>query len=199
MQKPNGYDEAKASGDFTPVELGGHYLVIKQVSERKNKNGGDMIVVLFDFAQNDKQAGYFMEQFKSDIRPDKKWSNQATQYINVYDADGNTSRSFKTFTTCVEHSNPGFTTQWGDNFCQQFKDKKIGGVFGEQMDYYNGDEKKKRVLRWFVSSDKVADAQVPDMSETQAYKTYKANASIASANGFMNIPQDIEDDELPFN
>ena len=200
MQKPNGYDEAKASGEFTPVELGGHYLVIKQVSERKNKNGGDMIVVLFDFSPNDKQAGYFMEQFKNDIRPDKKWSNQATQYINVYDADGNTSRSFKTFTTCVEHSNPGFTTQWGDNFCQQFKDKKIGGVFGEQMDYYNGDEKKKRVLRWFVSSDKVSDAQVPEITESQAFKSYKANAGIVAQTGdFMNIPNNISDDELPFN
>ena len=199
MVKPNGYDEAKASGEFTPVELGGHYLVIKQVNEKGNKNDKPMIVVLFDFAPNDKQPGYFMDQFKNDIRPDKKWSNQATQYINVLDSDGNTSKAFKTFTTCVEHSNPGFTTQWGDNFCQQFKDKKIGGVFGEQMDYYNGDEKKKRVLRWFVSSDKVSDAQVPDLSETQAYKSYKSNASIASANGFMNIPQDIDSDELPFN
>ena len=67
------------------------------------------------------------------------------------------------------------------------------------MDYYNGKENKKRVLRWFVSSDKVSDAQVPEISETQAYKSYKANANIASTNGFMNIPQDIEDDELPFN
>lgn len=198
MQKPTGYDEAKASGSFEPVELGGHYLVIKQVSEKQNKNGKPMVVVLFDFAQNDKQAGYFMEQFKNDIRPDKKWSNQATQYINVLDSDGNTSKAFKTFTTCVEHSNSGFTTQWGDNFCQQFKDKKIGGVFGEQMDYYNGDEKKKRVLRWFVSYDKVSDAKIPKISETQAFKNYKKNASIASTNGFMNIPDSIED-ELPFN
>lgn len=198
MNKPNGYDEAKASGDFTPVELGGHRLIIKQVSERMNKNNQPMIVVLFDFAPNDKQPGYFMEQFKNDIRPDKKWSNQATQYINVYDSDGKTSRSFKTFTTCVEHSNNGFTTQWGDKFCQQFKDKKIGGVFGEQMDYYNGEEKKKRVLRWFISSDKVADAQIPDMSETPAYKQYKTNGAIASSDGFMNIPDGI-DEELPFN
>lgn len=199
MQKPNGYDEAKAGGDFTPVELGGHYLVIKQVSERMNKNNQPMIVVLFDFAQNDAQAGYFMTQFKDDIRTDKKWPNQATQYINVYDSDGKTSRSFKTFTTCVEHSNTGFTTQWGDNFCQQFKDKKIGGVFGEQMDFYNGEEKKKRVLRWFVSSDKVSDSQVPDINETQAYKNYKANAGVVSQTGdFMNIPDGI-DEELPFN
>lgn len=198
MQKPNGYDEAKAGGDFTPIELGGHHLVIKQVNERKNKNGGDMIVVLFDFAQNDKQPGYFMEQFKNDIRPDKKWSNQATQYINVYDSDGKTSRSFKTFTTCVEHSNTGFTTQWGDNFCQQFKDKKIGGVFGEQMDFYNGEAKKKRVLRWFVSSDRVADAQIPEISETAAYKDNKNNVPASGSNDFMNIPDGI-DEPLPFN
>lgn len=197
MQKPNGYDEAKASGDFTPVELGGHHLIIKQVSERMNKNNQPMIVVLFDFAQNDKQPGYFMEQFKNDIRPDKKWSNQATQYINVYDSDGKTSRSFKTFTTCVEHSNTGFTTQWGDNFCQQFKDKKIGGVFGEQMDFYNGEAKKKRVLRWFVSSDRVADAQIPEISETAAYRDNKNNVPATSPDGFMSIPDNI-DEPLPF-
>lgn len=199
MLKPNGYDEAKAGGDFAPVELGGHYLIIKQVSERLNKNNQPMIVVLFDFAVNDKQPGYFMEQFKNDIRPDKKWSNQATQYINVYDSDGKTSRTFKTFTTCVEHSNTGFETQWGDNFCNQFKEKKIGGVFGEQMDFYNGEEKKKRVLRWFVSFDKVADAQIPDITETNAYKQYKQNGAIASGDGgIINIPDGI-DEELPFN
>lgn len=197
MQKPNGYDEAKAGGDFTPVELGGHYLVIKQVSEKMNKNNQPMIVVLFDFAQNDAQAGYFMESFKNDIRPDKKWSNQATQYINVYDQDGKTSRGFKTFTTCVEHSNAGFTTQWGDKFCEQFKNKNIGGVFGEQLDFYNGEEKKKRVLRWFVSSDKVADAKIPEISETVAYKN-RSTSGAGAGDGFMNIPDGI-DEELPFN
>ena len=199
MKKPNNYAETQAQGEFTPVELGGHHLVIKQVNEKKSSTGKDMLVVLFDFAKNDKQSGYFMESFKNDIRPEKKWPNQATQYILVYGDDGKTSSKFKTFTTCVEHSNAGFTTQWGDNFCQQFKNKKIGGVFGEQMDFYNGEEKKKRVLRWFISSDKVADAQVPDMSETQAYKQYKSNGAIASSDGFMNIPNDIDDDELPFN
>lgn len=198
MQKPNGYDEAKVQGEFTPVELGGHYLVIKQVAKKMNKNNQPMIVVLFDFAQNDKQPGYFMEQYKNDTREDKKWPNQATQYINVYDSEGKTTRNFKTFTTCVEHSNPGFTTQWGDNFCQQFKNKKIGGVFGEQMDFYNGEEKKKRVMRWFVSSDKVADAAVPEISETAAYKESKNNQMVSAPDGFMNIPDGI-DEQLPFN
>lgn len=204
MQKPTNYDETQAGGEFTPVELGGHKLIIKQVNETKSKTGKDMIVVLFDFAEDDKQPGYFMEQFQNDIRPDKKWPNQATQYILTEDADGKCTRNFKTFTTCVEHSNAGFSVQWGDKFCQCFKGKKIGGVFGEQMDYYNGEEKKKRVLRWFVSLDKVADAAVPDMSETKAYKEYKQgggmpNYGTPGDDGFMNIPDNIDDSELPFN
>ena len=138
MKKPNNYEETQVQGEFTPVELGGHKLVIKQVEERMSRTNKPMIVVFFDFAPGDKQAGYFAEAFKNDILPEKKWPNQATQYILTEDNEGNCSRSFKTFLTCVEHSNQGFTTQWGDNFGKQFKNKLVGGVFGIQMDYYEG-------------------------------------------------------------
>lgn len=200
MQKPNGYDEAKANGEFTPVELGGHYLVIKQVTEMKSQGGDDMIVVLFDFDKNDAQADYFMTSFKNDIRPEKKWSNQATQYIMVkdYQDKTKTSRDFKTFCTCVEHSNAGFETKWGiEKWGEQFKGKKIGGVFGEQMDFYNNKETKKRILRWFCSVDKVEGAEIPNLVESKAYKNRPTNAS-ASTDGFMDIPDGI-DEELPFN
>ena len=194
MQKPNNYDQTQAGGDFTPVELGGHKLIIKQVSETKSKAGKNMIVVLFDFAPEDKQAGYFTEQFANDIRPDKKWPNQATQYILTEDNDGKTSRSFKTFCTCVEHSNTGFTTQWGDNWGAQFKNKKIGGVFGIVEEEYNGERKKKRKLRWFTAFDKALDADVP------AEKLLPSGVVMPKpdADGFMNIPDGI-DEELPFN
>lgn len=200
MRKPRNYENTQAQGEFTPVELGGHRLVIKQVEERMSKTNKQMIVVYFDFAQGDKQAGYFTEVFKNDIRPEKKWPNQATQYILTEDENGDCSRSFKTFLTCVEHSNKGFETQWADDFGKQFKNKLIGGVFGPQMDYYDGKEREKRVLRWFVSVDKASDAAVPDMSETQAYKNYKngyPQGSTPTGDGFMNIPDGV-DEELPF-
>ena len=69
------------------------------------------------------------------------------------------------------------------------------------MDYYEGRELEKRVLRWFVSVDKVADAAVPDMSETRAYKNHingYPQGSTSAGDGFMNIPDGI-DEELPFN
>lgn len=31
MRKPNNYENTQAQGEFTPVELGGHTLVIKQL------------------------------------------------------------------------------------------------------------------------------------------------------------------------
>lgn len=201
MKKPNNFENTQAQGEFTPVELGGHYLIIKEVLEMKSKTGKEMIKISFDFARNDKQPGYFTEAFKNDIRPDKKWPNQATQYILTEDSEGNCSKSFKTFITCVEHSNNGFVTQWGDNFGAQFKNKAVGCVFGPQMDYYDGREREKRVLRWFISADKVKEASIPDVSETQAYKNHiagYAQGSTPAGDGFMNIPDGI-DEELPFN
>ena len=69
------------------------------------------------------------------------------------------------------------------------------------MDYYEGRELEKRVLRWFVSQDKVEEAAVPMEIETQAYKNhingYPVNAT-PGQDGFINIPSDI-DEELPFN
>lgn len=201
MRKPNNYAETQAQGEFTPVELGGHHLVIKQVNEKKSSTGKDMLVVLFDFAPNDKQAGYFMESFKNDIRPEKKWSNQATQYILCEDENGNCSKNLKTFCTCVEHSNNGYSC-WKSDDTFDFdgiKGKRVGGVFGEQLDFYENKEKTKRVLRWFVSEDKVDGAEIPQVSETKAYKERMNNPRPSvGADGFMNIPDGI-DEELPFN
>ncbi len=198
MNKPQGYEETQTSGDFTPPALGGHNMVIKQVNETKSKSGKDMIVVLFDFDQSDKQAGYFKKSFDDDIRPDKKWPSGGTSYILTDDAEGKCSRSFKTFITCIEHSNAGFTTQWGDNFASQFKGKKIGGNFGAEHYVNNkGEEKVSNKLRWFVSLDKVADVKIPDEKMLSDEDKAKVGGAVKDDN-FVNVPADI-DSELPFN
>ena len=161
MQKPNGYDEVQV-GDFTPVELGGHHLIIKGVREQDSKSGKPMIVVAFDFAKNDKQPGYFSDQFEKDIRPEKKWPANGTMYILTMDSqDGSkTSKSFKSFITAFERSN-NVTAIWGDKFCDQFKNKKIGGVFGVVEEEYNGEIKKRHKLRWFCEDGKADSQNIP--------------------------------------
>lgn len=162
MEKPKNYDEVKASGDYTPPQVGGHKCVIMQVKEMVNKNGGDMIVVAIDFDGGDKQPCFFTEQFKHDDRAEKKWPNAGTVYINVLDREGQCSKSFKTFCTCVENSNQGFEVQWGADFAAQFKGKKIGAVYGMVEEFYNGKTNKRSRMRWFTSYDKALEAKVPE-------------------------------------
>ena len=191
MNKPNSFDDVKAGGDYTPIELGGHHATIVSVKEQKSSTNKDMIVVAIEFAKNDKQAGYFKTQFDKDTRPDKKWPYQGVQYIVTEDNDGKCSRNFKGFITSFEKSN-NVETNWGDKFCDQFKGKKIGVVYGEVEDEYNGELKMRHRIRWFCEDAKADDAQIPQ-PKYFAGKQTKA----PSANTFVNVPEG-EEEEIPF-
>lgn len=194
MNKPSGYDDVQVGGGFTPVDLGGHYCQIKQVAERKSSTGKDMIVVVFDFVKPDAQEGYFMEQFKNDVREDKKWPFAGSKYImvNDYQEPSKTSRQFKSFCTCVENSN-NYQIQWGGNdWAAQFKGKKIGAVYGEEEHEYDGKVSKRRLVRYFCSLDAVKDAKIPE-----AKLLKNVSRPVANDSSFINIPEGTEE-EIPF-
>lgn len=189
MEKPKFYEEAQVLGEFTPINLGGHKLVIMKVEEVTANNGNQYLKISFDTAKDDVQPSYYSNAYKSDTRDNKKWSGVTTVFPT--DKDGKTSKSFKTFCTAVEHSNSGFKMVWGDQFCNALKGKAVGGVFGEEEYVGNdGTIKTARKLFWFRGIDKVMDAEIP------AKRTVEPQP--ASNDGFMNIPDSI-DNELPFN
>lgn len=195
MEKPKGYDAASAMGEFTPVDLGGHYCVIKQVAEVNSSTGKPMIVVLLDFCDPDKQPGYFSKLFENDDREEKKWPFNGTKYIMVYDYSDptKTSKQFKTFCTCVERSN-GFEITWGgSDWSQQFKNKKIGTVYGEEEHEYDGKTSMRRLPKWFCSWDTVKDTDIPKPKLLNRPSQPKADE-----NGFMPIPDGLADDTIPF-
>ena len=202
MKKPDGYDEARVSGEFIQPDLGGHYCKIIQVSEAKTSSGKDQIVVLFDFCKPDKQEGMFSKMYANDDRPknEKKWPFTGSMYITVndYNDPRKTSSKFKTFCTCVEKSN-NYEIRWieGPEWAKQFKDKKIGAVYGEVENEYNGRVFMRNNPRWFCTWDSVKDqntpkpkylAEIPDPARAQAP---------TGDDGFMNIPEGVEE-EIPF-
>ena len=209
MKQPNNYENTQAAGSFEPIALGGHKMIIKQVVERTTKNGDPMIVVLLDTDRSDSQPNYFSKMFADDIRPDKKWPNAGTVYITT-EYNGECTRNFKGFCTAAEKSTPGFKITWGDGFCKCLKNKPIGGIYRTEIGWYNGKETNQNKLAWFCEIDKAKDAEIPKPYET---KDYKANAGkggasgsvmskavpSADGDGFMNIPDGIDDDEIPFN
>ena len=207
MQKPSGYDEATTMGNQKEaINLGGHHLIIKQVTETVSSTNKPMIVVLFDFDQSDKQAGLLMREFKADDRADKKWPHRGSAYIMVQDySDPNkTSRSYKTFCTCYEQSN-GTKINWTEDsaaWAAQFKDKKIGGAFGVVHSVYNGKEQVRTEMRWFISDNKVESCEIPMerlLSENDKAKLQTASEPAPSGDidAWVKIP-DTVDDELPF-
>ena len=190
MNKPAGYEETQILGGYTPINLGGHKLVIMQVEEITASNGNQYLKVSFDTAKDDVQPNYYSNAYKNDTRDNKKWSGVTT--IFPTDREGKTSKSFKTFCTAVEHSNAGFKMVWGEQFCNALKGKAVGGVFGEEEYIGNdGEVKTARKLFWFRGTDKVMDAEVP------AKRTVDTPQQ-AGYDGFMNIPDGVEDDGLPF-
>lgn len=193
MKKPQNYDNVKVGG-YIPPMVGGHHIIIKQVTETQSKAGKDMIVVLFDFDKNDVQPGFFTKEFKDDVRPDKKWPHAGTAYILCEDQkSGDCSKKLKSFITAFEKSN-NCDAVWGDKFAGQFKNKKIGGVFGEVENEYNGKITMRHELRWFCETDRVDGATVPDpvlLNREPAATNQKADE------GFMNIP-DGGEEEIPW-
>lgn len=192
MNKPNNYDNI-SSGGFTPVEPGGHVCIIKEVIEQESKAGSPMIRVNLDFDGNDIQPFYFKKLFADDIRPDKKWPLNGGRYVLTEDSDGNCSRAFKQFITCWEKSN-GTTIQWGAGFSGQFINTKIGAVYGEVENEYNGKITMRREVRWFCPVDEAKNAAVPKPK----YLNGSAPAAKPIDDEFVDFPKTDEPD-LPFN
>lgn len=195
MNKPNNYEATQVGSDFTPVELGGHKAIIKKVEETTSSTGKPMLKIAIDFDTTDKQPNYFMESFKNDIRPDKKWPANGVIYVLSEDANGNCSKNFKSFINAFEKSN-GCTAIWGAKFANQFTNKKIGTIFGLVEEEYNGEVKKRHKHRWFCEYDKAESASIPE-AKLLATTSEPLPASTNPADGFVNVPDGVDAD-VPF-
>lgn len=186
FDKPQGYDDVQAGGEFTPIELGGHKLKIIKLEE-VHGNGYNYIKVYFDTAADDVQPNYYNNQYKEDTRDNKKWGGVAT--IFPTDREGRTSKTFKQFCTSIERSNNS-KIQWGAGFEASIVNKVIGGIFGEE-EYLNasGEVKTARKLFWWRSIDSIKDASIPEK------RTVDKPAN--NSTDFISIPEGIEND-LPF-
>ena len=190
FDKPLGYDEVEAGGEYTPIELGGHKLVIKQIEEIQ-KDGYSYLKVSFDTAQDDVQPYYYTQQYKNDTRDTKKWGGVAT--IFPTDREGKTSKTFKQFCTSIEKSNNS-KISWGAGFSDSIVGKTIGGIFGEEEYLSNGEIKTARKLFWWRSTEGIKDADIPKKRTVEK----PASTFPTDADGFMQIPDEIGE-ELPFN
>jgi hypothetical protein len=202
MQKPNGYEAAKAYGDFTPLKLGGHVCKIMGIEETQSTSGKDMLKINLDIAEGE-QKGYFADQYKNSTFDNKKWG--CIVYQLVYDADGNTNRGLKTFLDSVESSNAGYKVQWGNNFCQSLKGKLVGGVFGREQYLNRNDELKWstkcvqfRNVETIRKGVEVPEDKYLDSMSELTDKARQGGVNVHNSNDNKDYVEIDSDSDLPF-
>lgn len=194
MNKPNNYDNTKAFSQYEPLPAGCYVCKIMQVAETKSSTGKDMIVVSLDIAEGE-QKDFYTKSYKEDTREDKKWG--CNVYLLTEDQDGNTSKKFKGFIENVADSNSGWNVVWGDKFCDCFKGKLVGGLFGrEEYRKQNGENAWATKCFYFDTVDRIREGKCKTPKDK--YLQQSSGTSSSGSDGFMNIPDGI-DEELPFH
>lgn len=191
MRKPNNFDNVQTFGEFTPIELGGHILVIKQVKVEVLESGKEMVKIAFDTHATDKQPNYYNDLFKNDSRQDKKWQGVKIEWPTT--AKGDANPFFKAFIEAVKKSNNGWEVQWDEKegvhekFEKCFMGKLVGGVFGKEEYLNNGETKMSTKCVQFRSVEAIkAGVPIP--------KDKLLNGS-SSDNGDLTP---INDGDMPF-
>ena len=202
MQKPKLYDKIEVMEfDYTPIELGGHKGIIMKAEEYTSpQSGKTSLKVSVDTAKDDKQPEYFKEQYKNDVRIDRKWSNSAIKYVPIGEEE-NQVKMLKAFITAYENSN-NCKFDWNKDW-EQLKGKKIGLVFGpEEYINQNGNLKLNNKLREFRSIDKVDNIKIPKVKLLDgtyvSYDDYMEKVEEKNPfSDFENVVE-ISSDSLPF-
>lgn len=136
INKPKGYDDAKAYTEAERLPIGGYVLKIMN-AKTQNYTWGQVLVVAFDIIEGD-YKDFFKNNFDMQQQEDKKW--KGTIRINLPKDDGTeqdnwTLRSLKTNMTAIEDSNEGYTWDWNED---SLKGKIVGGIFRNKQYEYEG-------------------------------------------------------------
>ena len=201
MKRLNGYAQAQAYTDGERLPAGGYVLKILDVEYQSN-DWGDVIRLSFDVEEGEKK-GYFAGNYKGQTGEDKKW--KGTYRLRVPKDDGSEEdevrqRRFKTVMGRFEESNPGYHWNWDE---QTLKGKAIGALFNNKEYEFEGRHGFFTNCHSLVTVEKIRSGKFDIPADTllkNAGGTAPASPySNPIGGGFMNIPDGVEDEGLPFN
>lgn len=205
IKKPQGYDEAAAyTGEFQALPKGKYVCKIRQVAEvtEEDRNGHKWrkFVILYDIAEGE-YKDFYDKQFKAEkeTNPKAKWRGVFKQNM-----DDKGTPWLKGVITAIERSN-NITFQWDKEGNEKtLIDKKFGGLFGRRQ-YEKNDGKRVMVteLRNIRSVAGLTEAEVPEdilLSDEPVGRPPQTQVAPQSSvgDGFMNIPDGVEDEGIPF-
>lgn len=160
------YDKTQTYGDYERLSLGGHICKILEVKTEQfsTKEGKpfEQLIFKIDIADPDPQAGYYQRKFAEDARLDAlkaKWKGTYRLTVPEDSSEDYTKRTFKTFITSIEDSNPGYKWNWEE---QQLVGKVFGGVFGiEEFMSESGNIIPFTRCRFVRGIENIKDVEIP--------------------------------------
>lgn len=199
IKKPQGYDEAAAyTGESQQLPKGKYECIIKQVAVQESKNGNAQFVILFDILTGEHKDFYqkLFDAEKIQNPSSAKWKGVFKQNM-----DGKGLSWFKGVITSIERTN-NFTFQWDKEGNEKMLvGKRFGGVFRRrQFETEDGYRPIVTELFRIRSVAGLAEAEVPEdemLPDRPVQKPIPATASVAG-DGFMNIPDGVEGEGIPF-
>lgn len=203
IKKPEGYDQAPAyTGEFQQLPKGKYECVIKQVAAQTSRNGNQQFVILYDIAEGE-YKDFYQKLYDAD-----KAQNEGAKWRGVFkqNMEGKGLSWFKGVITSIERSN-NFTFQWDkENNEATLKGKKFGGIFRRrQYEAQNGSRPFVTELFQIRSVAGLKEAEVPeddllpDAPPTdQMSQTHHTGTPSPVGDGFMNIPDGVDDEGIPF-
>ena len=185
MNKPNGYDEAQAYGDFKILPAGGYKCSIKKVACEKTQAGKEYLKIAFDIAEGE-YKDFYKEKFANYTRDinQKKWSGIWTIFIEGYES-GTTNPKFKGLITSIEASNDNFKFNFDE---KTLENKKVGIVFREE-EFIGQDGQIHTAVKpcFAMNYDEVEKAKIPNRKELNNNQLNEIINAVGSNN-----------DDLPF-
>lgn len=207
MKAFSGYEDAKKRAAYkgsTKLPVGGYVAKIKEVRYEKGEEGkSDMIVLAYDIAEGE-YKDFFKKQFDENTNEDKKWKGRTSLYVPKDDgseSDQWTQNTFARWVNAFEQSNDGYIWDWDE---KKWKGKMIGLIYGSVGTVIEGRPIEYTECRFPESVENIRSGnfKTPNFKAKKGYdeavdKQFDKGASKTSSDGFMNIPDNIDED-LPF-
>lgn len=212
MKRFSGYDEAQTNEfeNKERLQLGPHYCKILEakIVQMKTKDGRpfEQLQLRIDIAEPDEQAGFYNKKFQEDAKEDAlnaKWKGYYNLTVPEDNSEEFIKNNFKTLTTSIEKSNPGYKWNWEEN---TLVGKIFCGVFGlEEFVNLEGNTITFTRCRFVRSTENMDKISIPKVrladKTTMDYEEYiemkKAERKNSNNNTNSELSK-IEDDSLPF-
>lgn len=212
MRKFSGYEEAKTNEfeNKERLQLGPHYCKILEakIVQMKTQDGRpfEQLQLRIDIAEPDEQAGFYNKKFQEDAKEDAlnaKWKGFYNLTVPEDNSEEFIKNNFKTLTTSIEKSNPGYKWNWEEN---TLVGKIFCGVFGlEEFVNLEGNTITFTRCRFVRSTENMDKISIPKVrladKTTMDYEEYiemkKAERKNSNNNTNSELSK-IEDDSLPF-